>query len=101
MKGTAITHSDDLNAWLYGVKEGLINKTRYSLIPEDDEVAQFYTSHQLQCISNGAQGLATGGGMVANNDALVGKSVRNPAEFHDYSNSRPFKLQNFHRNFIF
>jgi hypothetical protein len=25
MKGTATTHSDDLNAWLFGVKEGLIN----------------------------------------------------------------------------
>ncbi len=28
MTGTAITHADDLNAWLYGVKQGLINKTR-------------------------------------------------------------------------
>jgi hypothetical protein len=71
MKGTAITHSDDLNSWLYGVKEGLINETRYSVIPEDDEVAQFYTGRQLQCILNGAQGLAIGGGMVANNDTVL------------------------------
>jgi hypothetical protein len=32
---------------------------------------------------------------------LVGKLAWNSAEFRDYSNSRPFKLQNFHRNFIF
>jgi hypothetical protein len=32
---------------------------------------------------------------------LVGKSIRNPAEFRDYSDSRPFELRNFHRNFIF
>jgi hypothetical protein len=53
------------------VKEGLINKTKYSIIPEDDEVAQFYIGRQLQCILNGAQGLAIGGGMVANNDAVL------------------------------
>jgi hypothetical protein len=32
---------------------------------------------------------------------LVRKSVRNPAEFRDYSDSGPFELQNFHRNFYF
>jgi hypothetical protein len=32
---------------------------------------------------------------------LVGKSVRNLAEFRDYSISGPFELQNFHWNFIF
>jgi hypothetical protein len=69
MKGTATTHADDLNTWLFGVKEGLINKTRYAKIPEDEEVAQFYSSHQFQCISNG--GLAIGGGMIANNDAVL------------------------------
>jgi hypothetical protein len=71
MTGTAITNSDDLNVWLYGVKQGLIDKTIYSVIPEDDKAAQFYTSHQLQCILNGAQGLAIEGGMVANNDAVL------------------------------
>ncbi len=33
--------------------------------------------------------------------ALVGKSVQNPAEFRDHSNSGPFELHNIHRNFIF
>ncbi len=32
---------------------------------------------------------------------LVGKSIRNSAKFHNYSNSGPFELHNFHRNFIF
>jgi hypothetical protein len=67
----AITCSDDLNAWLCSVKQGLINKMRYSVIPEDDEVAQFNTNGQLQCISNRAQVLAVGGGIVANNDAVL------------------------------
>jgi hypothetical protein len=69
MNGTATTHSDDLNAWLFGVTEGLINETRYSIILEDDKVAQFYSSHRFQCILNGD--LAIGGGMVANNDAVL------------------------------
>jgi hypothetical protein len=34
-------------------------------------------------------------------DDLVGKSARNTAEFRDYSDSGPFELRNFHRNFIF
>jgi hypothetical protein len=34
-------------------------------------------------------------------NSLVGKSVRNSAEFHNKSNFGPFELRNFHRNFIF
>jgi hypothetical protein len=33
---TAITHVDNLNAWLYGVKKGLIGETRYSIIPDKE-----------------------------------------------------------------
>jgi hypothetical protein len=33
--------------------------------------------------------------------SLVGKSARNSTEFHNYSDSGPFELQNFHWNFIF
>ncbi len=32
---------------------------------------------------------------------LVGKSTWNSAEFHNYSDSGPFELWNFHRNLIF
>ncbi len=42
-----------------------------------------------------------GGGGKGGGGGLVGKSVWNSAEFRDYSNSGPFELQNFHRNFIF
>jgi hypothetical protein len=35
LQGNAITHSDDLNTWLFGMKMGLINKTRYSVTPDD------------------------------------------------------------------
>jgi hypothetical protein len=52
MVGTAITHSDDLNAWIYGVQQGLINKTRYSVIPDNKEVHNFYIIRHLQCIIN-------------------------------------------------
>jgi hypothetical protein len=68
---TAITHSDDLNAWLYGVKQGLINETKYSVIPEDNEVAQYYTSRHLHCIYHGAQRLAFGEGMAVNDNTIL------------------------------
>jgi hypothetical protein len=48
MISTAITHSDNLNAWFCGVKQGLINKTRYSVIPDDKEVNNFFTIRHLQ-----------------------------------------------------
>jgi hypothetical protein len=34
MTSRELTHADDLNAWLYGVKVGSINKTRYQIFPE-------------------------------------------------------------------
>jgi hypothetical protein len=35
---SAVTHADDLCAWLYGAKTGLIPETRYSVNPDDEEV---------------------------------------------------------------
>ncbi len=35
LKGNAITHSDNLNACLYRVEVGPINKTRYSVTPDN------------------------------------------------------------------
>jgi hypothetical protein len=69
MNSAATNHSDDLNALLFGVKEGVINKTRYSVIPEEGKVAQFYSNPRFQCIL--IRGLAIGGGMVANNDTVL------------------------------
>ncbi len=37
----AIIHSDDLKAWLYGVKLGSVNETRYSVTPDDGQVSMF------------------------------------------------------------
>jgi hypothetical protein len=39
------------------------------------------------------------GTMVAMTPVLVGKSTQNSAEFRDYSDSEPFELQIFHRDF--
>jgi hypothetical protein len=69
MQGTALTHADDLNAWLYGVKRGRINETRYNVIPDDEEAVNFFNNCHLQCISNARQGLAQG--RVVDNDAIL------------------------------
>jgi hypothetical protein len=41
LQGKEITHSDDLNPWLYGIKVGSINKTRYSVTLDDLEISTF------------------------------------------------------------
>jgi hypothetical protein len=69
MQGTALTHADDLNAWLYRVKWGLINETRYNVISDNKEAANFFNNRHLQCISNARQGLAQG--RVVDNDAIL------------------------------
>ncbi len=38
-KATAATHADDLNAWLYSMKIGLVPKMRYSMNPNAMEIA--------------------------------------------------------------
>ncbi len=35
LEATAVTHADDLSAWLYGVKVGLVLKMRYSVNPDN------------------------------------------------------------------
>jgi hypothetical protein len=69
MQGTALTHADDLNAWLYRVKRGCINETRLNMIPDNKEAAKFLNNHHFQCISNVRQGLAQG--RVVDNDAIL------------------------------
>jgi hypothetical protein len=69
--GTATTHSDDLNAWLYGVTRGLIPETRYTVIPEDNKATIFFNNCHAQCITNARQGGLVQGGAVANNDAIL------------------------------
>jgi hypothetical protein len=69
--GTATTHTDDLNAWLYDVKRGLIPGTRYTVIPDDNEAAIFFNNRHAQCITNARRGGLVQGGAVANNDAIL------------------------------
>jgi hypothetical protein len=50
MTNKAITHADDLNAWLYGIKVGLIKETRYQINPDDLEIKSFCKDCHAQCI---------------------------------------------------
>jgi hypothetical protein len=46
----ALTHVDNINAWLYSIKVSSINKTRYQIFPDDTEFMAFYKEHLGQCI---------------------------------------------------
>jgi hypothetical protein len=41
LKATAVTLVDDLSAWLYGMKVGLVPKTRYSVNPNNTKIVTF------------------------------------------------------------
>jgi hypothetical protein len=41
MNGNPVNHAEDLNAWLYGIRRGTIPETRYSVLPDDNKIAQF------------------------------------------------------------
>ncbi len=47
---SGVTHADDLCAWLYGVKTGLIPETRYSVNPDEAEVEAFNLQRHIECI---------------------------------------------------
>jgi hypothetical protein len=51
----AITHADNLNAWLYCVKVGLIKETRYQINPDDSEINSFCKERHAQCIKGVAE----------------------------------------------
>ena len=48
---SGLTHADDLCAWLYGVKTGLVPETRYTVNPDDAEVEAFNSQRHNDCIS--------------------------------------------------
>jgi hypothetical protein len=48
----AIPHADDLCAWIWSVKEGLVPETRYPVNPDNIEVEAFYFKRQTDCISS-------------------------------------------------
>ncbi len=41
MNGNPVNHADNSNAWLYGIEQGTIPETRYSVLPDDNKIAQF------------------------------------------------------------
>jgi hypothetical protein len=53
MNGNPVNHADDLNALLNGVKQGTIPETRYSVLPDNDKIAQFNFQRHQACISQG------------------------------------------------
>jgi hypothetical protein len=66
-----INHADDINAWLYGVRQGTISKTRYLVLPDDVEISNFNADCHLACISlGGVQGGAAQGAVLPNEDAF-------------------------------
>jgi hypothetical protein len=50
MTSFALTHADDLNAWLYCLNVGSINETRYQINPDNTEVMFFCKERSTQCI---------------------------------------------------
>ncbi len=53
MNGNPDNHMDNLNAWLYGIKQGTIPETRYSVLPNDNKIAQINFQQHQACISRG------------------------------------------------
>ena len=71
MRGNAVNHADDLLAWLYGVHVGSITETRYSVLPDDQDIALFNTEQHRACISQeGAVEFAAAGGSGINNASV-------------------------------
>ncbi len=53
MNWNPINHADDLSIWLYGVKQGTIPQIRYSVLPNNNKIAQFNFQRHQACISLG------------------------------------------------
>jgi hypothetical protein len=66
MMSKALTPADDLNAWLYSVKAGLINKTRYQINPDDSEITLFCKECHTQCIKG-----VSGSSVSFNNSSVI------------------------------
>ena len=70
LNGNPINHADNINAWLYGVHQGTIPETRYSVLPDDVEISNFNANRHLACISRGGVQGGAAQGAVANKDAF-------------------------------
>ena len=68
MTNKAITHADDLNAWIYSIKVGSIKETRYQINPDDSEINSFCKERHAQCI----KGVA-GATVSFNNNSVISR----------------------------
>ena len=50
VKDKATDHAEKLTYWLWGVANGKVNATKFSLSPEDGELQTHHTSRQTECI---------------------------------------------------
>ena len=69
----AVHHANNLSAWLYGVKTGLVVKTRYSVNPDNIEISTFCNDWHLQFITSAMATTRTraGGAVVVDNASVV------------------------------
>ncbi len=72
----AVEHADDLCAWFFGVKAGLIPETRYSIDPDDVELEAFGNERTMKCITSNAA-METRPGAVALDGATVISQLTN------------------------
>ncbi len=95
LEATAVTHADDLNAWLYGVKTGLVPKTRYSINPDDTKIATFCNERHLQCITlNAITATSTrAGGAVIIDNPLAISQLTNSISIQNKETIEPNNLQ--------
>jgi hypothetical protein len=72
-QSTAVHHAEDLSAWLYGVKIVVVPKTRYSMNPDNTEIAKFCADRHLQCITLNTTMVAghTTGALVINSALVI------------------------------
>lgn len=73
----AVEHADDLCAWIYGVKAGLIPETRYSVDPDDAELEAYGIERTTQCITSNAAMTTRTGEAVALDGASVISQLTN------------------------
>ena len=64
-------HADELCAWIYGVKAGLIPETRYSVDPDDAELEAFEIKQACQCITSNLATMTRPGEAVTLDSATV------------------------------
>jgi hypothetical protein len=104
INGNPVNHTDDLNAWLYGVRQGTIPETRFLVFPDNDEISQFNFRRHQACILRGGVQQNAGVTWATNNHAA---NVDNHASVLQQlttaisaQNEEAIELNNLHQNEI-